>query len=153
MNTRKNIRARLHKTHPTLFDRNSMAKDTHTPSSMPSVLRAYAVPIFLFVLSMFFQLFLLPHSFPPSHYDGTLSIYLNYQLFLIVWYWISYLFPFDFSISFGYKDVQLSGWRERGVREYCFQVVTFSICFWASGFKPRIWIVLSVIGYSRNVCC
>ncbi|VVA91800.1 unnamed protein product [Arabis nemorensis] len=43
-----------------------MAKET---PSMPSVLRAYAAPITLFVLSMFFQLFLLPRSFPPSHYD------------------------------------------------------------------------------------
>ncbi|KAJ4889470.1 DNAJ heat shock N-terminal domain-containing protein [Raphanus sativus] len=44
-----------------------MAKDT--PSSMSSVLRAYAAPIFIFALSMFFQLFLLPRSFPTSHYD------------------------------------------------------------------------------------
>ncbi|KAG2321275.1 hypothetical protein Bca4012_055790 [Brassica carinata] len=47
-----------------------MAKETPSPSSsMPSVLRAYAAPIFIFVLSMFFQLFLLPRSFPTSHYD------------------------------------------------------------------------------------
>uniref|UniRef100_A0A1J3K8D4 DnaJ-like protein subfamily C member 16 n=1 Tax=Noccaea caerulescens TaxID=107243 RepID=A0A1J3K8D4_NOCCA len=46
-----------------------MAKETPSSSSMPSVLRAYAAPIFIFVLAMFFQLFLLPRSFPPSHYD------------------------------------------------------------------------------------
>lgn len=44
-----------------------MAKES--PSSMSSVLRAYAAPIFIFVLAMFFQLFLLPRSFPTSHYD------------------------------------------------------------------------------------
>ncbi|XP_010532213.2 PREDICTED: uncharacterized protein LOC104808258 [Tarenaya hassleriana] len=38
-------------------------------SSMMSTLRAYAAPIFIFFLAMFFQLFLLPRSFPPSHYD------------------------------------------------------------------------------------
>ncbi|CAN8304800.1 unnamed protein product [Cochlearia groenlandica] len=44
-----------------------MAKET--PSPMASVVRAYAAPILIFVLAMFFQLFLLPRSFPPSHYD------------------------------------------------------------------------------------
>ncbi|CAA7013673.1 unnamed protein product [Microthlaspi erraticum] len=46
-----------------------MAKETPSPPSMISVLRAYAAPIFIFILAMFFQLFLLPRSFPPSHYD------------------------------------------------------------------------------------
>lgn len=47
-----------------------MAKESpSSSSSMPSVLRAYAAPIFIFVLAMFFQLFLLPRSFPTSHYD------------------------------------------------------------------------------------
>ncbi|CAE5957876.1 unnamed protein product [Arabidopsis arenosa] len=48
-----------------------MAKETpsSSPTSIPSGLKAYTVPIFLFVLAMFFQLFLLPRSFPPSHYD------------------------------------------------------------------------------------
>ncbi|CAN6901283.1 unnamed protein product [Brassica oleracea] len=48
-----------------------MAKESPFPSSssMSSVLRAYAAPIFIFVLAMFFQLFLLPRSFPTSHYD------------------------------------------------------------------------------------
>ncbi|CAN7063781.1 unnamed protein product [Brassica oleracea var. botrytis] len=48
-----------------------MAKESPSPSSssMSSVLRAYAAPIFIFVLAMFFQLFLLPRSFPTSHYD------------------------------------------------------------------------------------
>ncbi|ESQ34929.1 hypothetical protein EUTSA_v10006967mg [Eutrema salsugineum] len=46
-----------------------MAKENLSSSSMSSVLRAYAAPIFIFFLAMFFQLFLLPRSFPPSHYD------------------------------------------------------------------------------------
>ncbi|XP_010498278.1 PREDICTED: uncharacterized protein LOC104775990 [Camelina sativa] len=49
-----------------------MAKETPSSSasaSMPSILRAYAVPILLFFLAMLFQLYLLPLSFPPSHYD------------------------------------------------------------------------------------
>ncbi|CAH8391081.1 unnamed protein product [Eruca vesicaria subsp. sativa] len=46
-----------------------MANETPSSPSIPSVLRAYAAPIFIFVLSMFFQLFLLPRSFPTSHYD------------------------------------------------------------------------------------
>lgn len=47
-----------------------MAKETPpSSSSISSVLRAYAAPIFIFALSMFFQLFLLPRSFPTSHYD------------------------------------------------------------------------------------
>ncbi|KAL0757291.1 hypothetical protein Bca101_094959 [Brassica carinata] len=47
-----------------------MAKESPSlSSSMSSVLRAYAAPIFIFVLAMFFQLFLLPRSFPTSHYD------------------------------------------------------------------------------------
>ncbi|KAK1565010.1 hypothetical protein Q3G72_016772 [Acer saccharum] len=34
-----------------------------------SKMKAYSVPLFLFVLALFYQLFLLPRSFPPSHYD------------------------------------------------------------------------------------
>ncbi|XP_073269934.1 uncharacterized protein [Primulina huaijiensis] len=38
-------------------------------SSLKSTLRAYSVPIILFILSLFYQLFILPRSFPLSHYD------------------------------------------------------------------------------------
>ncbi|KAI9174662.1 hypothetical protein LWI28_020900 [Acer negundo] len=34
-----------------------------------SKMKAYSVPLFLFVLALFYQLLLLPRSFPPSHYD------------------------------------------------------------------------------------
>ncbi|KAG8379208.1 hypothetical protein BUALT_Bualt07G0064700 [Buddleja alternifolia] len=38
-------------------------------SSVISTVRAYSVPIFLLVTSLFFQLVVLPRNFPPSHYD------------------------------------------------------------------------------------
>ncbi|XP_073138309.1 uncharacterized protein [Henckelia pumila] len=38
-------------------------------SSLKSTVRAYSVPLILFVLSLVYQLFVLPRSFPPSHYD------------------------------------------------------------------------------------
>ncbi|KAK2655544.1 hypothetical protein Ddye_008596 [Dipteronia dyeriana] len=34
-----------------------------------SKMKAYSVPLVLFVLALFYQLLLLPRSFPPSHYD------------------------------------------------------------------------------------
>ena len=39
-------------------------------SSLASKIKAYSVPLFLFSLSVFYQLFVLPRSFPTSHYDG-----------------------------------------------------------------------------------
>ncbi|CAL5444861.1 unnamed protein product [Camellia sinensis] len=38
-------------------------------SSPVSVLKAYWFPLILFASSMFYQLLILPHSYPPSHYD------------------------------------------------------------------------------------
>ncbi|GAB2289674.1 hypothetical protein Dimus_023981 [Dionaea muscipula] len=38
-------------------------------SPLYSTMKAYWMPLTLFSLSMFFQLFVLPNSFPPSHYD------------------------------------------------------------------------------------
>ncbi|KAF8399510.1 hypothetical protein HHK36_015377 [Tetracentron sinense] len=38
-------------------------------SSMVSFLKTYSVPLFLLSLAIFFQLFVIPSSFPPSHYD------------------------------------------------------------------------------------
>ncbi|OVA12210.1 DnaJ domain [Macleaya cordata] len=38
-------------------------------ASMASVLKAYSVPLLLFSLAIFFQLFVIPTSFPPSHYE------------------------------------------------------------------------------------
>ena len=107
-----------------------MAKESPSPSSssMSSVLRAYAAPIFIFVLAMFFQLFLLPRSFPTSHYDGTIS--LSTQLSNALYNPIALLIWVSFPFSFGCKDVRFSGWRERGVRGYyCFQMVTLFF-FW-----------------------
>jgi len=59
---------------------------------MPSGLKAYTVPIFLFVLAMFFQLFLLPRSFPPSHYDGTQFSKLAFSLDYVLCYTITFRF-------------------------------------------------------------
>ncbi|CAK7344469.1 unnamed protein product [Dovyalis caffra] len=36
---------------------------------MASTIKAYGVPLFLFSLSVFYQLVVLPRCFPPSHYD------------------------------------------------------------------------------------
>ncbi|KAL5544526.1 hypothetical protein UlMin_008310 [Ulmus minor] len=38
-------------------------------SSAASIIRAYSVPLVLFVGAMFYQLVVIPNSFPPSHYD------------------------------------------------------------------------------------
>ncbi|XP_002514733.2 uncharacterized protein LOC8263406 [Ricinus communis] len=38
-------------------------------ATIPSAVKAYAVPFFLFALSIFYQLVVLPRSFPLSHYD------------------------------------------------------------------------------------
>ncbi|CAL5444889.1 unnamed protein product [Camellia sinensis] len=38
-------------------------------SSPVSVLKAYWFPLILFASSMFYQLLILPRSYPPSHYD------------------------------------------------------------------------------------
>ncbi|XP_034216105.1 uncharacterized protein LOC117627906 isoform X2 [Prunus dulcis] len=40
-----------------------------TSSSMASTFRAYSMPLILFAAAMFFQLFVIPKSFPPSNYD------------------------------------------------------------------------------------
>ncbi|KEH33294.1 putative protein-disulfide reductase [Medicago truncatula] len=40
-----------------------------SPPSMPSIIKAYALPLLLFSAAMFYQLFLIPNAFPPSHYD------------------------------------------------------------------------------------
>ncbi|XP_028763498.1 uncharacterized protein LOC114721801 isoform X1 [Neltuma alba] len=40
-----------------------------TPSSMASIIRAYSLPLILFAGAMYYQLFVIPKSFPPSHYD------------------------------------------------------------------------------------
>ncbi|KAE9467239.1 hypothetical protein C3L33_00860, partial [Rhododendron williamsianum] len=39
-------------------------------SSMASLLKAYWLPLILLASSVFYQLFILPRSYPPSHYDG-----------------------------------------------------------------------------------
>uniref|UniRef100_A0A2P2LZ25 J domain-containing protein n=1 Tax=Rhizophora mucronata TaxID=61149 RepID=A0A2P2LZ25_RHIMU len=39
-------------------------------SSIASAIKAYAMPLFLLSLSMFYQLVVIPRSFPPSHYDA-----------------------------------------------------------------------------------
>ncbi|TQD79205.1 hypothetical protein C1H46_035243 [Malus baccata] len=40
-----------------------------TTKSTASVIKAYSLPLILFAAAMFFQLFVIPKSFPPSHYD------------------------------------------------------------------------------------
>ncbi|XP_054807258.1 uncharacterized protein LOC129309633 isoform X2 [Prosopis cineraria] len=40
-----------------------------TPSSMASIIRAYSLPLILFAGALCCQLFVIPKSFPPSHYD------------------------------------------------------------------------------------
>ncbi|KAF7838483.1 DnaJ like subfamily C member 10 [Senna tora] len=46
------------------------ATATATPSSsMASTIRAYSLPLILFAGAMYYQLFVIPKSFPPSHYD------------------------------------------------------------------------------------
>ncbi|CAJ1975312.1 unnamed protein product [Sphenostylis stenocarpa] len=37
--------------------------------SMASTVKAYALPFLLFAGAMFYQLFIIPNAFPPSHYD------------------------------------------------------------------------------------
>ncbi|KAA8542456.1 hypothetical protein F0562_023408 [Nyssa sinensis] len=37
--------------------------------AMASTLRAYSLPLILFIASMFYQLTIIPRSYPPSHYD------------------------------------------------------------------------------------
>ncbi|XP_020213903.1 uncharacterized protein LOC109798104 isoform X2 [Cajanus cajan] len=46
-----------------------MPRVSSSTPSMASTLRAYALPILLFAGAMFYQLFLIPNAFPPSHYD------------------------------------------------------------------------------------
>uniref|UniRef100_A0A2P2LZ45 Uncharacterized protein n=1 Tax=Rhizophora mucronata TaxID=61149 RepID=A0A2P2LZ45_RHIMU len=43
-------------------------------SSIASAIKAYAMPLFLLSLSMFYQLVVIPRSFPPSHYDGLFTL-------------------------------------------------------------------------------
>ncbi|KAL6183072.1 hypothetical protein ACLB2K_044483 [Fragaria x ananassa] len=49
------------------------AKPTETAtansSSLTSTVRAYSMPLILFLAAMYFQLSIIPKSFPPSHYD------------------------------------------------------------------------------------
>ncbi|XP_050376498.1 uncharacterized protein LOC126793909 [Argentina anserina] len=44
-------------------------KITATSSSTTSRFRAYSMPLILFLAAMYFQLSVIPKSFPPSHYD------------------------------------------------------------------------------------
>ncbi|KAM2106520.1 hypothetical protein ACFX1X_015862 [Malus domestica] len=45
------------------------SSDATRGSSTASVIKAYSLPLILFVAAMFFQLFVVPKSFPPSQYD------------------------------------------------------------------------------------
>ncbi|PQP93131.1 uncharacterized protein Pyn_31186 [Prunus yedoensis var. nudiflora] len=47
----------------------TLAPPAPTSSSMASTFRAYSLPLILFAAAMFFQLFVIPKSFPPSNYD------------------------------------------------------------------------------------
>lgn len=38
--------------------------------SIPPVLKRYSIPLFLFTLGLFFQIAVLPSSFPTTHYAG-----------------------------------------------------------------------------------
>ncbi|KAL5077891.1 hypothetical protein RYX36_016875 [Vicia faba] len=45
---------------------------TNPPPPSPSTastIKAYALPVILFAAAMFYQLFVIPNAFPPSHYD------------------------------------------------------------------------------------
>ncbi|XP_061338840.1 uncharacterized protein LOC133285601 isoform X2 [Gastrolobium bilobum] len=46
-----------------------MARVPSPLASTASTIRAYALPLILFAGAMFYQLVLIPNSFPPSHYD------------------------------------------------------------------------------------
>ncbi|KAJ4841047.1 hypothetical protein Tsubulata_009388 [Turnera subulata] len=48
-------------------------RDKVAPSNPPltaATIKAYAIPLFLLSVSVFYQLVVLPRSFPPSHYDA-----------------------------------------------------------------------------------
>jgi hypothetical protein len=47
-------------------------------SSMASIIKAYSLPAILFAAAMFYQLFLIPNAFPPSHYDGYYSLSVSF---------------------------------------------------------------------------
>lgn len=55
---------------------------------MASTVRAYALPIILFAGAMFYQLFIIPNAFPPSHYDGN-----SFFIYLFI-YWEVDFFTF-----------------------------------------------------------
>ncbi|XP_062030161.1 uncharacterized protein LOC133746019 [Rosa rugosa] len=46
----------------------SAAAKATSSSSMASTIRAYSLPLILFIVAMYFQLSVIPKSFPPSHY-------------------------------------------------------------------------------------
>ena len=37
---------------------------------IPAAVRRYWLPILLFIAGFLFQVLVLPHRFPPTHYDG-----------------------------------------------------------------------------------
>ncbi|KAM7480047.1 hypothetical protein LguiA_028260 [Lonicera macranthoides] len=58
----------MNDTRARVLPENPMATSSSS-NSMTSTLKAYSIPFLLFSASIFFQLFVIPTSFPPSHYD------------------------------------------------------------------------------------
>ncbi|KAB1216739.1 hypothetical protein CJ030_MR4G003863 [Morella rubra] len=46
-----------------------VSSESSAGSSMASTIKAYSVPLILLAAAIFYQLYVIPKSFPPSHYD------------------------------------------------------------------------------------
>lgn len=70
------------------FTMPRVGSETPAPSSsssMASTIKAYTVPLILFVAAMFYQLFVIPKSFPVSHYDGDSLFFCFSFFFFFFW--------------------------------------------------------------------
>lgn len=94
--------------------RHIMARDPTpppqvAPSSVASAIRAYSLPLILFAGAMYYQLFVIPKSFPLSHYDGntsclaldSVSMLMNFAVF----------FPFNFMWFLCLVDCSSENWE------------------------------------------
>ncbi|KAF4350833.1 hypothetical protein F8388_026540 [Cannabis sativa] len=51
---------------------SSTSASSSSMATSVSTIKAYSVPLALFLVAMFYQVVLIPKSFPPSHYDALL---------------------------------------------------------------------------------
>ncbi|KAL7161307.1 hypothetical protein ACSBR2_041873 [Camellia fascicularis] len=111
-------------------------------SSPVSVLKAYWFPLILFASSMFYQLLILPRSYPPSHYDvlgikrysSMEQVTEAYEKFSSKWNSGTEVPPITEFIKVCYMEVRSGDWRNEKPRMFKLETELLS-----SDLEKLIW--------------